>query len=301
MREVIRWALLLLGLAAASCDLGRADVVTRPPGLGPAITVPPAADAADVAGPDAAADNGTNADAGLLSGDGRADRAGGADVSLGRDGRDAPAEKQNDTPVASSDTVCAGEAGGECGAAGLVMSDDFEDGAAGWMSTGIIWAVTADPTSAQPNSVLSPTGSAASSVYYSSGAWQDMTAEVRLRVTSFGRVSSANRAEIYARYQNAGHFYALGVRSDQHLVLRHQAGSLGSAAVVSVPEGEWHVLKIKVSGPASAVTLEGYIDGVLMVTATDPEGSLPSALGTVGVGIYGETMAVFDDVRVSSP
>ena len=151
-----------------------------------------------------------------------------------------------------------------------------------------------------PNSVLSPTGPAASSVYYSDGAWQDMTAEVRLRVTSFGKASSANRAELYARYQDAGQFYALSLRSDQHLVLRRSASSLGTVAAVSVAEGGWHVLKIKVSGPAEAVSVEGYLDGVLMVTATDTEALLP-ALGTVGVGIYGETVAVFDDVSVSSP
>ena len=72
-----------------------------------------------------------------------------------------------------------------------------------------------------------------------------MTAEVRLRVTSFGKASSANRAEIYARYQDAEHFYALSLRADQYLVLRRSASSLGTAAAVSVAEGGWHVLKIR--------------------------------------------------------
>lgn len=300
MPDPARLALGFLCLALASCDLGRADVVTRSPDLNPVVSPPPNPDAADVAGDAGATGNQADADARGVPEDGGDDRGEGADVGPTLDGRDAPAPIRRDAPVDRSDTACRGEAGGEGGESGLVMTDDFEDGAAGWMSTGAIWTVTADSTSPRPNSVLSPTGPAASSVYYSDGAWQDMTAEVRLRVTSFGGASSANRAELYARYQDAGHFYALSLRSDGHLILRRNASSLGTAAAVSVAAGGWHVLTLKVSGPPEAVSVEGYLDGVLMVTATDTEALLP-ALGTVGVGIYGETVAVFDDVSVSSP
>jgi hypothetical protein len=296
MPRLPRLAPVLLCFAAWSCDLGRADVVSRSPGLGPPTTTVTPDGAAD------ASDGGSIADADArdLTEDGRSNDHGGSDAGAALDGRDGSAQLRNDAP-GSTDATCQGETAGACGPSGLVMTDDFEDGAAGWMSTGAIWTVTADSTSAQANSVLSPTGAAASSVYYSHGAWQDMTAQVRLRVTSFGQASSANRAELYARYQDAGHFYGLGLCSDQHLVLRRNAGSLGAAATVAVAEGEWHVLKLKVSGPANAVSVEGYLDGVLMVTATDLDGSLPSPWGTVGVGIYGQTLAHFDDVSVSSP
>lgn len=300
MSNRIRALLPLLCLVASGCDLGRADVVTRSPDLGPPISVSPVPDAAAVGGDDAAAGNAMDADAGGLSEDGPADRRG-PDLNLTTDVRDALADQPADIPTAGSDAACRGDVGGECGASSLVMTDDFEDGAAGWMSAGTIWTVTADSTSLEANSVLCPTGPAASSVYYSYGAWQDMTASVRLRVTSFGKASSTNRAEVYARFQDPEHFYGLSLRSDQALVLRRNATSLGAAAAVSVAVGEWHVLQIKVSGPAEAVSLEGYFDGVLMVAATDTEGSLPSAVGTVGVGIYGQTVAVFDDVTVSSP
>jgi hypothetical protein len=128
-----------------------------------------------------------------------------------------------------------------------------------------------------------------------------MTVEVRVRVTSFGRASSANRAEIYARYQDAGHFYGVSLRADAKLVLRRNSSSFGPVIDVAVAENEWHTLKIKVSGPQDNVAVEGYLDGTLLAAATDTDGSLPSAVGTVGVGVYGETMAVFDGVKVSSP
>jgi hypothetical protein len=128
-----------------------------------------------------------------------------------------------------------------------------------------------------------------------------MTVTTRVRVTSFGEASSSNRAELYARYQSAGSFYAVSLRADGKLGLRADSGSLGPVASVAVAENEWHELKLKVSGPQDDVTVEGYLDGALLLVAMDRDGSLPSTVGTVGVGIYGESVAIFDDVTVSSP
>lgn len=298
VREVLRLAGLGMLLVAFGCDLGEAEVVSRSPDLGPAVSVVPGGDAAPS---DADANESPRSDGSSFAKDTREAGGAGPDASIATDAAGALDVTRAEAAGGVGDGGCAGEAGGECGAEGTVFTDDFEDGAAGWMSTGITWQVTDDPASTTPNSVLAPTGPAASSVYFSSGAWQDMTVEIRVRVTSFGQASSANRAEIYARYQDAGHSYAISLRADAKLVLRRNSSSFGPIIGVAVAENEWHTLKIKVAGPQDNVAVEGYLDGTLLAAATDTDGSLPSAVGTVGVGVYGETMAVFDDVKVSSP
>ncbi len=296
MGSATHWLPLGLALALVGCDLAQPEEVSRPTDA----SLPPWPRDASATADGAPADAPVDSPMDEAPADSRDERASTPDAPLAVDGRDSLADLPSET-AASSDGGCAAEAGDGCGPAGWVMTDDFEDGAAGWMSTGIIWTVTEDSSAPGTNSVLAPTGPAASSVYYASGAWQDMTAEVRLRLTTLGKPTSANRAELYARYQGSGYLYGIALRADRHVVLRRNAGSLGLAVPVALAEGEWHVLKIRVSGPATAVSVEGYLDDVLLTAVTDSEGSLPSAVGTVGVGIYGETVAVFDDVKVSSP
>jgi hypothetical protein len=302
-RERLAFAGVAAFLLCPGCDLGDADVVSRSPDLGPVITSMLGADAANdaIVGPDASSTEPLRIDGGHPVRDAREAQADGPDASLARDSADAVATSRLDAMGGSADGGSAGEAGDKCAERGLVFCDDFEDGAVGWMSTGETWAVTDDLSSSQPNEVFAPAGPAASGAYVAAGQWQEVTVEVRVRVTSFGQATSSNRAEIYARYQDSGHFYAISLRGDGKLGLRRNASSFGLDVGVSVAEKEWHVLKLKVSGPRDAVAVEGYLDGTLLVTATDTNGSLASAVGTVGVGIYGGTMAVFDDVQASSP
>lgn|GEM_PF-6041071 len=294
---------LLALIACFGCDLGEADVVTRTPDPGPAITSPQGEDAAsdtmshdEAPVPDASPTDGLS-----TAKDTRDAPNAGPDASLAKDSADAPSPVDALAERTSTEGGSLDEAGDDCAAQDLVFCADFEDGAVGWMSTSETWAVTDDPYAAQPNQVFAPAGPAASGAYVAGGAWQDMTLEVRVRVTSFGQASSANRAEAYARYQDSGHFYAVSLRGDGKLGLRRNSSGFGPVVDVAVGENEWHVLKIKVSGPKEDVAVEGYLDGTLLVTAHDVDGALASALGTAGVGIYGETLAVFDDVKVSSP
>jgi hypothetical protein len=285
-------------LAACGCDLGVAEVVTRSPDLGPAVSLPSGEDARSPIAGDGGIDldEPSRLDAITSARDLREASSGAPDTSIA-------AEAGGVLEVSRGDAVVmdGGCPGGVDGACGLVLVDDFEDGAAGWMSTGIRWEVTDEPGATLPNAVLLPAGTAASSVYFAAGAWQDMTVTVRVRVTSFGQASSSNRAELYARYRNAGQFYAVSLRADGKLGLRANSTSISPVVSVTVAENEWHELKLKVAGAEDDVVLEGYLDGALLVTATDVEDSLASEEGTVGVGIYGETMAIFDDVTVSSP
>ncbi|MBN2576932.1 MAG: hypothetical protein JXP73_20380 [Deltaproteobacteria bacterium] len=208
---------------------------------------------------------------------------------------------RGDAMAPKGDGAPRGEAGeGHC-EPGLVFCDDFEDGASAWLSTGEAWKAVDDPTSEAGNQVLAPAEPSASCAYFPLGAWQDMTVEVRVRVLAFGLPSSSSRAEVYARYQDAGHLYAVSLHGDGKLGLRRNGSGFGTAASVAVAENEWHTLEIKVSGPEDAVAVEGHLDGVLLTTATDTSGALAGPVGTVGLGVYGGASAVFDDLKVSSP
>jgi hypothetical protein len=287
-------------LVTCGCTLGEAEVVTRSPDLGPPITGLLGQDGSSINldSPDVSDSEPLPSEGITLVRDARDTAGARPDASIATDGADTAGIASD---AIGADGANAGEAGDECSAQGFVFCDDFEDGAAGWIWTGETWEVTRDTMSTQPNAVFSPSAPGASSARLASGIWQDMTVEVRVRVTSFGPASSSNRAEVYARYQDSGHFYAVSWRADGKLGLRRNSSGFGAIASVTVAEKEWHTLKIKVSGPTDAVAVEGYLDGTLLTTATDTGLSLSGTVGTAGVGVYGETLAVFDDVKVSSP
>ena len=188
-----------------------------------------------------------------------------------------------------------------CSAEGYEFCDGFEDEDSAWVWTGGAWNVTEESDSLGTNAVFGPTTAVAGIASVPSGAWQDMTAEAKVMVTSFGQLSSSNRVLLYARYQDTTHFYAVDLSGDGKLGLRRNGTAFGTLASVSVAEGEWHVLKIRVIGAANNVVVEGYLDGTLLTAATDISNSLNGDLGTVAVGVYGGALAVFDNVKVSSP
>jgi hypothetical protein len=291
---------LLLGTPA--CRLVEADVVSRSPDLAPAATNPPQRDAADGGplGGDASFEETTAPDGKAPAKDGRA--AADLIAVAGRgDALDAPGA---DGELAGADGAQGGEAGERCQDPALVFCDDFENGSAAWTATGGGWAVTYDTMSTQPNALFGPSAAATSKVWVAQAAWQDMTVEARVRVLSFGQPSLSNRAEVYARYQDGAHLYAVSLRGDGKLGLGKNGIAIGNTASVAEIQNQWHTLRVRVSGQPGAIAIEGYLDGRMLATATDPGADAAgesSAAGTVGLGVYGETLAAFDDVKVSAP
>ena len=289
--------------ATLGCQLGESDVVIRSPDVGYGIG---GTGGQDAPGVEAATLDTAPLSSLRLDGSGVMDRAPedvgtGAEVRSSSDGVDVTGYAGPDAVNALGDAISAGEVPDTCSSEGYQFCEDFEDGASMWASTGVNWAVTEESGALGSTAVFGPTSPAASTAFVPSGAWQDMTVEARVMVTSFGQASSLNRAIVYARYQDPAHFYAVSLCGDGKLVLRRNAAAFGTVASVSVGENEWHALKIRVSGSVDDVLVEGYLDGALLTVATDTSGSLTSDIGTVGVGVYGGTLAVFDDVRVSSP
>lgn len=296
LRFTIALAGCSLSLLLPACELGEADVVPR---TAPPAPVVPGRDASSSdLGKDASQDAAVPSDGPIADSEGR----GPGDAGLVGSGEDAPDGGCGDANPAGDGDVDQGEAGWRC--QGLVFCDDFEDGSAAWLTTDESWGITYDTTSAGPNAVFGPTAAATSRAYVTQAAWQDMTVEARVFVLSFGQAAIVNRAELYARYLDGERFYAVSLRGDGKLGLRKNAIAIGNAASVAAIQNEWHTLKLKVSGQPGAITVTGYLDDRMLATATDPgadAGGPSSAAGTVGIGVYGETLANFDDVRVSSP
>jgi hypothetical protein len=284
-----------LWLLLPACELGEADVVPR----APPTPVASGRDAeSSVPEQDAGNDMADPTDGPTTSREGP--EAPDADV-LARDG-DAPDASVGQANETGEGDVDRGDARWRC--QGLEFCDDFENGSAAWSAAGESWGITYDTTSVAPNAVFGPTAAATSRAYVAQAAWQDMTVEARVYVLSFGQAAIANRAELYARYQDGDHFYAVSLRGDGKLGLRKNAIAVGNAASVATIQNEWHTLKLRVSGQPGAIAITGYLDGRMLVTALDEgadAGGPSCAVGSAGLGVYGETLAHFDDVAVSSP
>ena len=308
-RTQLAWGGLVAMWILGGCQLGEADVVRRTPELGggtggnTGLDAPPVDNAtADTAAPSAfRLDGGTTLDA-PENHEARPEAATSSDAAIDKN------REEYDTTKGPLDAITRSDVVFPCGAVGDVFCDTFESGAESWVATGGAWdTIPESPDSPDsidgsvPNFVFGPTNAMASIASVPSGSWRNMTVEAKVMVTSLKNASAANRVVLYARFQDITHFYGVALRGDGKLDLRRNANVFGISANVSIAEGEWHTLQIKVSGPADNVVVEGSLDGVLLATATDTTGSLATDTGTVGVGVYGGTLAVFDDVKVSSP
>jgi hypothetical protein len=291
-----------LGVLCATfgCQLAESDVVVRSPNGSGGSSGQDALGAIEDASDNASLELPSSDSAGLAEDPSQIDGSG-TESGTGTDAVDARGDTGSDTPQNVGETDDGSDVANACSAAGFEFCDGFEDGAAMWVSTGGPWDVAKVSVSSGTSSVFAPLTAGATIAYAPVGVWQDMTVEADVMVTSFGQPTSLNRAEVYARFQDPNHFYAVGLRGDGKLGLRRNASGLGTAATVAIAEMQWHTLKIRVSGLANAVIVEGYLDGALLTTATDTGGSPTGDSGTVGVGVYGGTLSVFDNVKVSSP
>jgi pectate lyase len=195
-----------------------------------------------------------------------------------------------------SGTCTAGECAGnptDCLASGFVFCDDFEDGVAdGWTESGGTWSVLDESA----NRIYEGRGKEES---WPAPSWADQTIQARVKVVSFGGSSDAYRAGIMARHSSASNFYTLQVRSDGSLSIRKSTSVVSGCNQVAsgVNTSDWFTLRLEVLGPASAVSLRGYVNGQLKLSCSHTSGL---ASGQVGFVTY-DTVARFDDITVTSP
>ncbi|MFG3708914.1 family 16 glycoside hydrolase [Micromonospora sp. NPDC047670] len=173
--------------------------------------------------------------------------------------------------------------------AGTLFTDTFSDGAAdGWSRSGGSWSVVTDGSYAYRQS---GTGSDARALA-GAGTWTDYGVQARVRPTGFG---GANRhVGVVARAQSTSSYYALVVTASGGVQLIRRSGgdpvSLGSAPA-GVTVGAWATLRLEAVGSS----LRGYVDGALLVQATDAT----FAAGRIGLATS-YASATFDDVEVAT-
>jgi hypothetical protein len=170
-----------------------------------------------------------------------------------------------------------------------LVLDDFDDGnATGWSTTNGTWAVdSTSKTYRQTN-----TGTSVNARAFLSVSATDQSIQADVCPLDF--VSSIGSVLVCARYTDISHAYfmKLGVNGNAALMKANGGSSvvIDGPVAVGVNEGQWYVLKLEAQGS----TLRGYINGELVLQATDT--SLTS--GSTAVGTYGTT-AAFDDVVMS--
>ncbi|MEH1168701.1 family 16 glycoside hydrolase [Micromonospora sp. CPCC 205539] len=173
--------------------------------------------------------------------------------------------------------------------ADTLLSDDFSDGNAnGWSRSGGSWSVVTDGSLVFRQSGTSSDARALTGT----ASWVDYGVQARVKPTGFGGTN--RHVGVVARAQSSSNYYALAVTASGGVQLLKRAGgdpvALDSAAG-GVTTGSWATLRLEAVGSA----LRGYVNGVLVVEATD------TAFATGRAGLATSyASASFDDVRVDT-
>ncbi|MEV4490704.1 pectate lyase [Micromonospora coxensis] len=173
--------------------------------------------------------------------------------------------------------------------AGTLFTDTFDDGdAAGWTRSGGSWSVVTDGSPAYRQS---GTSSDARTLAGQS-TWTDYGVQARVKPTAFG--GATRHVGVIARAQSTSSYYALVTTAGGGVQLLRRSGGdpvvLGSAAA-GVVTGAWATLRLEAVGSS----LRGYVDGRLLVQATD--GAFTA--GRAGLATS-YASATFDDVEVAT-
>ncbi|MHA6480389.1 glycoside hydrolase family 9 protein [Paenibacillus sp. strain BS8-2] len=202
------------------------------------------------------------------------------------------------TTDTSSDAVSTGVlVGPEVGSGEIVVdpttlfSDDFEDGNAdGWLSTSGVWNVTdgAYNGKASSGNSFSIAGDA---------EWTDYTLETKVNITNN---SGGNKdAGLVFRYTDPNNTYMLYLknndRSGRKMELVKVVGGVKTVlahASPSIAANTFYTYRIVAEGDS----IEVYKDDVLELSATDNA----IAQGKIGARVFANTLAIYDDVTVSS-
>ena len=175
------------------------------------------------------------------------------------------------------------------------LADDFQDGNAnGWTPVGTTsWAVVNNGSSyvyEQDNM----TGGAAS--YAGSTGWTDQAIEMDIRITD--TLDSTDRwAGPVARYTNDNNYYYMTLRENDTAELKKIQGgtvSVLDSTSITFSHATVYDAKLEVIGE----TINGYIDGVLVLEAQDPGTSITT--GKAGVRMFKAAVEV-DEVLVTTP
>lgn len=170
----------------------------------------------------------------------------------------------------------------------VLVAEDFEDSVAGGFSTsGGSWSIVTDGSKTYEQ------GSTAAADAWSlhSSSWTDQVVEVSVKPLAF---NGTNRpVSVYARFTDSNNHYYVALRSNNTIELKKKVGGTVTtlqSTGLTVSTGAWYDVRLEAVG----TTLKAYVNGNLLLTATDSD----LASGTVAVGSYAAS-ARFDDLLVT--
>jgi pectate lyase len=125
----------------------------------------------------------------------------------------------------------------------------------------------------------------------------DQIVQARVKVLTFGGGAAADGVGVYARFKDLNNYYYVDLRNDGRVAIRMVVSGAsttlpGTAIAAGITSGTWYTIRLSAIGS----TLEAYVDGALVASATDTS----IAEGGIAVGATNAT-AEFDDVSVSVP
>lgn len=196
------------------------------------------------------------------------------------------------TSNAISTSVTTGPTVGNGPQTTVLFSDDFGDGNAdGWSSTSGTWTVVGNAYNGKANSGTSYSVAGDSN-------WTDYVLEAKVNVTNN---SGGNKdAGLAFRYADADNTYVLMLknndRSGRKMELIKIVNGVKTTldhASPSIAPDTFHTYKIVANGDQ----IEVYKDNVLELSATDSS----HAGGKIGARTYASTLAIYDDIHVTTP
>jgi hypothetical protein len=132
--------------------------------------------------------------------------------------------------------------------------------------------------------------------------WTDLDVQARVKVLSLGGTTSSTRVGIFVRVLGTTQHYSFVLQGNGAAIRAAYMSSQGPSISTDVPEmasvGTWFTMRLVVRG----ATFQGFVNGVLVVAATETNDARLAAMtnGRVGVGTTNAT-AMFDDVMVTLP
>ncbi len=155
------------------------------------------------------------------------------------------------------------------------------------------WVVRAEPDAPSGPNALCQTGDAEfPAVALGTGVYGDLTVTMRFKPIS-GKVDQA--AGIIVRVQDKDNYYIVRANAlETNVNLYKYAGGRRSAikeGSAKVQRGQWQELRLEASGDR----LRGYLNGALVVEASDPT----YRAGRIGLWTKADSVTCFDDVVVT--
>ena len=180
-----------------------------------------------------------------------------------------------------------------------LLNEDFENGAAQWITSGLGTA-TVKTDGTKVYDLAEPM----SKVYLAAAgdvAWTNVIVQARVKIVSWAGSSSSDYAGICGRLADVDNYTCITLRGDTKVALREDVGgsgsSVGSSATANLTAGTWYQVTLTINGGSVTASVNGMM---LLPKTGDPAAAPGSPAGGIAL-VVANAEAEFDDVKVTVP